>query len=120
MGYFVSTYNKVLKVDLPIYLRLVDAKRHDSISAVVALAELRDIYPDLTIDTFLSESASDHYSTYELFYHWNINAVIDLNPKNKGNNKYSSYLEITDKGVLICPAGHEMIYNGFCGKERCF
>lgn len=80
-GYFISTYNKHLKVDLPIYLRLVDAKRHDSISAVVALAELRDLYPDLTIDTFLSDSASDNYPTYELLHHWNINADIDLNKK---------------------------------------
>jgi len=118
-GYFISTYNKFLKVDLPIYLRLVDAKRHDSISAVVALAELRDLYPDLTIDTFSSDSASDNYPTYELLHQWDINAVIDLNPKNKGNNKYPSYLKITDKGVPICPAGHEMIYNGFCGKDRC-
>ena len=118
-GYFISTYNKNLKVDLPIYLRLVDAKRHDSISAVVALAELRDLYPDLTIDTFLSDSASDNYPTYELLHHWNINAVIDLNKKNTGNNKYPSYLEITDKGVPVCPAGHEMIHNGFCGKDRC-
>lgn len=108
-----------MKVDLPIYLRLVNAKRHDSISAVVALAELRYLYPDLTIDTFLSDSASDNYPTYELLHQWNINAVIDLNPKNKGNNKYPSYLKITDKGVPICPAGHEMIYNGFCGKDRC-
>jgi len=33
------------------------------------------------------------------------NAVIDLNTKNKGNKKYPSYLEITDKGVPLCPSG---------------
>ena len=46
-GYFISTYNRTLKLDLPLCLRLVDAKRHDSISAVVALAEFRDLYPNL-------------------------------------------------------------------------
>jgi hypothetical protein len=44
-GYFISTYNRALKLDLPLYLRIVDAKRHDSISAVVGLAEFRDLYP---------------------------------------------------------------------------
>ena len=37
-GYFISTYNRTEKLDLPLYLRIVDATRHDSISAVVALA----------------------------------------------------------------------------------
>jgi len=118
-GYFISTYNKASKVDLPIYLRLVDAKRHDSISAVVAVAEFRDLYPDLTIDTFISDSASDNYATYELLNYWNINAVIDLNSKNKGASKYPSYLEIDQNGVPICPGGHKMIAYGFCGKDRC-
>ncbi len=118
-GYFISTYNKALKVDLPIYLRLVDARRHDSISAVVALAEFRDLYPNLKIDAFISDSASDNYATYELLNSWNINAVIDLNSKNKGNFKYPSYLEINQNGVPVCSGGHKMIFDGFCGKDRC-
>jgi len=118
-GYFISSYNKALKLDLPIYLRLVDAKRHDSISAVVALAEFRDLYPNLTVDTFLSDSASDNYPTYELLNHWNINAVIALNKKNKGNSTYPTHLNIDENGVPTCPGGHKMIAYGFCGKDRC-
>jgi len=118
-GYFISTYNKHLKVDLPLYLRLVEASRHDSVSAVFALAEFRDLYPNLHINTFISDSASDNYATYELLDHWNINAVIALNPKNKGNFKYPPALRIDDNGVPICPGGHKMIYAGFCGKDRC-
>jgi len=118
-GYFISTYNKDLKVDLPLYLRLVEASRHDSVSAVVALAEFRKLYPNLTIDTFISDSASDNYATYELLHHWHINAVIALNSTNKGNFKYPEHLHIDDNGVPICPAGHKMIHWGFCGKDRC-
>ncbi len=33
-GYFISTYNKAEKLDLPLYLRLVEASRHDSVSAI--------------------------------------------------------------------------------------
>ncbi len=118
-GYFISTYNKAEKIDLPLYLRLVDAKRHDSVSAVVALCEFRDLYPELTIDTFISDSASDNYATYELLNHWNINAVIALNSTNKGNFKYPERLVINENGVPVCPGGHKMIYSGFCGKDRC-
>ena len=118
-GYFISTYNKVLKLDLPLYLRLVDAKRHDSISAVVALAEFRDLYPNLSIDAFISDSASDNYPTYELLDKYNINAIIALNSKNKGNFKYPQHLSIDENGIPICPGGKKMVAYGFCGSDRC-
>lgn len=82
-GYFISTYNMTLKLDLPLYLHLVDAKRHDSVSDVIALAEFRDLYPYLSIDNFISDSASDNYPTYDLLFALKINAVIALNPKKK-------------------------------------
>ncbi|MEI7961883.1 MAG: transposase, partial [archaeon] len=113
-GYFISTYNKNLKLDLPLYLRLVDAKRHDSISAVVAIAEFRDLYPFLTVDTFLSDSASDNYATYELLEHFNINAVIALNSINRGNFKYPKNTAVDENGTPICISGNKMIYNGYC------
>ena len=117
-GYFLSTHNKTEKLDLPIYLRLVDAKRHDSISAVVALAEFHDLYPGLTMKNFISDSASDNYATYELLDMWDINAVIALNDTKKGNVKYPDDLEINENGVPICPGGYEMVHWGFCGSDR--
>ena len=117
-GYFISTYNKAEKLDLPLYLRLVEASRHDSVSAVVALAEFRDLCPDLKIDTFISDSASDNYATYELLHEWNINAVIALNPKNEGNCKYPTSTDIDKNGNPVCPCGYSMINWGFC-KDRC-
>lgn len=93
-GYFISTYNKSLKTDLPLYLRLVEASRHDSVSAIFALAEFRELYPSLQVSSFISDSASDNYATYELLNHWGINAVIALNPKNKGNFQYPPALDV--------------------------
>lgn len=118
-GYFISTYNKAAKLDLPLYLRLVNAKRHDSVSAVVALAEFIDLYPFLKVDSFISDSASDNYPTYELLNNLNINAVIALNSKNKGNFKYPPHLSIDENGVPSCIANYKMIRSGFCGKDRC-
>ena len=117
-GYFISTYNRTEKLDLPLYLRIVDAKRHDSTSAVIALAEFRDLYPNLAVDTFISDSACDNYATYQLLDIWDINAVIALNKTNSGNRTFSNCL-VNCNGVPICPGGHEMVKNAFCGSDRC-
>ena len=118
-GYFISTYNRELKIDLPLHLRFVQANRHDSVSAVFALTEFRELNPNLNVNAFVSDSASDNYATYELLNHWDWNAVIALNPKNEGNLKYPPALRIDDNGVPICQKGYEMVYNGYCkGRSR--
>jgi len=111
-GYFISTYNRELKTDLPLYLRLVEAKRHDSVSAVISLAEFRDLYPDLTVNAFIHDSAADNIATYELLHKWNINAFIALNQK--GNFKYPPHLNINDDGIPVCMGGHNMVRWGKC------
>lgn len=111
--YALSTYNKEHKIDLPVYLRLVEASRHDSITGIVALAEFRELLPQLPISNYVLDSANDNYPTYELCSKWNINPFIDLNSKNKGNSKYPAALSINDKGAPICMDNHTMVYNGF-------
>ena len=112
-GYFLSTHNKTHKADLPLYLRIVDAKRHDSVSALVALAEFRDRYPQLHIDTFISDSASDNQATYELLEEWGIDAVIALGKPIKKTSKFPVPIDFSD-ATPICPSGHRMV---FCGDE---
>lgn len=118
MGYFLSTYNNDLKLDLPLYFRIVDARRNDSVSAVVALQEFRELYPYLKVDSFLSDAISDNYATYLLLHEWDINAVIPLNPNNTGNFKYPPALSVNDNGIPICLGGHTMVRWGF-NKDRC-
>ncbi|MDR0491004.1 MAG: transposase [Oscillospiraceae bacterium] len=117
MGYFISIYNRREKLDLPLYLRVLDAKRHDSVSAVIALAEFRDLYPDLAVDAFISDSASDNYATYELLDKWGINAVIALNKTTSGNLLYAECL-VNGDGVPICPAGQMMVRWGSNRSDR--
>jgi hypothetical protein len=114
-GYFLSTYDRQTKTDIPLLIRLVDAKRHDSVAAVVALAEFRELHPDIAIDTFLSDSASDNHPTYKLLEAWDINAVIALNDKRGRKPSYPASLEIGKDGVPLCPAGRKMIH---CGSSR--
>jgi hypothetical protein len=115
-GYFISIYNKALKLDLPLYLRLVQASRHDSISAVVALSEFRALYPGLALETFISDSASDNYATYGLLDEWGINAVIALNPKNNSQAKLP--IEVDGNGTPVCPGGNKMANWGSNSNDR--
>jgi len=114
-GYFISTYDAIHKVDLPLYLRIVDAKRHDSISALAALSEFGDRYPQLRAGAFISDSASDNQATYELLDFWGIDAVIALGKTNDGNFKYPAPLRIEADGTPVCPSGHNMVFWGDCG-----
>lgn len=41
--YALSTYNPKYKIDLSVYLRFVEASRHDSITGIAALAEFREL-----------------------------------------------------------------------------
>jgi hypothetical protein len=117
-GYFLSVYNSDLKTDLPVYLRLLDASRFDGVSAIVALAEFRKLYPEFTVDLFLGDSAHDNYATYHLLNAWHIKPIIALNSKNIGKANYPGTMTLNENGVPICLEGIPMIHNGFL-KDRC-
>ena len=90
----------------------------NSVSAIVALQEFRELYPQLKIDSFLSDAASDNYATYKLLQHWDINAVIALNETNKGHFKYPPALKINNDGIPICMCDQPMVHWGF-NTDRC-
>lgn len=116
--YILSVYNKELKCGLPLYLRMVQAQRFDGISAIVALAEAKKLYPDFRFDSFHGDGAHDNYATYELLHNWNMKAFIPLNETNKGNFKYPPHINVDANGVPICMAGHAMI-NWAYNLDRC-
>jgi hypothetical protein len=100
--------------DLPIYLKLVSARRHDSVSFVVALDEMTRRFKDFSFAACLLDSAHDAYPIYELLNAKGMEAVIDLNKRSTGKAKYQGPLCLTKDGIPLCPAGHVMAYHGFC------
>src|SRR5690554_5914313 len=64
--------------DLPVYLRMAQAKRHDSITTIFALQEIRELFPDMTIKDAIFDGAMDNYATYELCHSWGIRPFIPL------------------------------------------
>lgn len=117
--YALSTYDSVTKSDLPLLFRYTQAKRHDSISGIVALAELREVSPELLISNICFDSANDNYPTYELLKEWCMNPFIDLNGNRGKTAPLPKAISITDKGIPICMSGNEIIYNSFCKSRSC-
>lgn len=117
-GYILSVYNKELKCDLPLYLRMVQAQRFDGVTAIVALAEARKLYPDFKFDSFIGDSAHDNYATYKLLHEWNMKAFIPLNGKNKGHFTYPPHIKVDASGAPVCMGGHTMVHWGY-NPSRC-
>jgi hypothetical protein len=112
--YAFSYYNALRKIDLPLVMRFVAANRHDSVSGLVALAELREISPQLNVKNVCFDSANDNYATYELLREWGIIPFIDLNHNVGAKPTYPPALSVTKNGVPVCAGGHEMVHNGYC------
>ncbi len=66
--------------DLPIYLRLCQGSRHDSIAGTVAFVEAEHLYPD-GFSSFTGDSAFDALPLYVHLDQRGTSAVIDLNER---------------------------------------
>lgn len=93
--------------DLPIYLKIVQANRHDSVTTIFALRDILEMYPNLKFRDFIADGAMDNYPTYELLKHYDMIPFISLDSRTKAKFKYRhpSILCFDDKGRPIFPGG---------------
>jgi len=112
--------------DLPIYIKMVQASRHDSITTIFALQDIRKLYPDLHFKNFLADGAIDNYPTYELLKHYDIRPFISLDSRTKTKFNYPHPVIpcFDDKGNPICKGGIPFIRWGYLKpkgiKYRCW
>lgn len=116
--YIISTYNRDLKCELPLNLRMLQASRHDGVSVVFALNETILLYDEYLFNSFHGDGAHDNYAMYHYLEESNIKAFIPLNETNRGNLKYTPHIRVDENGVPICMAGHKAVFWGF-NKDRC-
>ena len=110
-AFFMTTYSTVYHKDLPLSVRLIDAKRHDSLAALMALQEFQELYPELDMSVFIADSAMDNQPTYYLLNEWRIPAIIDLNNRAEKRSAIGD-ISFNKKGTPICPARLPMTYLG--------
>jgi hypothetical protein len=64
--------------DLPIYLKIAQATRYDSILTIFDLNEVRKLYPSIAFKNLIADGAMDNYATYRLLHKWNMIPFITL------------------------------------------
>ncbi len=109
--YMISTSDS--PYDLPLYPRLQPASRHDAVSFVASSIEFSQRFSLSTIDKMLLDAAHDAEAIYELLVYHDIEPFIDLNLRTKKNYSTESDIQISPKGIPICPIGTQMKPNGY-------
>ena len=116
--YMLCSHNADLAVDLPLHIRFLDARRHDSVSAIVSLREFKSINPDIPVKDFCLDSAHDNYATYGLCKKWDIRPFIDLNSNRGRPESIPGSLSIDTDGTPLCMAGLRMVNWGYCKQKH--
>ena len=116
--YNVSFHNPLKHIDLPVFIDLEKASRHDALSSISATARMLDVNPELSPKFMCFDSASDSSAVYRFLRHHNIIPIIDINQRNSGNNLYKKYDSISENGKPICACGVEMVDSGYEYKRQ--
>lgn len=117
-GYFLCTYQAKLKKDLPLYFRLVEAQRHDSVSAVVALHEFAYLSPSTHLTHFVADAAHDNYAFFEWLETLKLLPIIPLNGNRKRKQAENKALvTYSEDGTPYC-LGEPMRYDGYMNDRR--
>jgi len=117
--YLLTHHNETLKTDLPLHIRYFDARRHDSVSGLVSLAEFHALNPDFPLTNLCLDSAHDNYPTYNLCNEWGIIPFIDLNSNRGRPASIPDKITIDTDGTPLCQEGYRMVHDGNCpGRSR--
>ncbi len=116
--YMLCSHNADIGVDLPLHIRFLDARRHDSVSAIVSLREFKTLDPDVPVKDLCLDSAHDNYATYGLCQKWNIRPFIDLNTNRGRPDSIPDSISIDADGTPLCMAGFRMVDWGYCKQKH--
>jgi hypothetical protein len=106
--YMLCTRNTHFKVEVPVLMKFLSAKRHDSICFFHAVDELGRHMPAVSPANICLDSAHDNIATYELLERWDINALIDINGRNSSCTGFPEDISLNKNGLPLCMAGFKM------------
>jgi len=110
--YMLCCHNANYQIDLPLHIRLLDARRHDSVSGIISLAEFRAVPHGFSISNLCLDSANDNYPTYNLCKAWGIHPFIDLNSNRGRPDSIPGEISIDTDGAPLCQVNRRMVYWG--------
>lgn len=100
--------------DLPIYIRSVQASRHDSVTTIFALRDVLQLFPNFKLSHLIADGAMDSYAIYKLLSHHAILPFIPLDKSAKFPKKDlpKDVSGFTEQGHPLCPRGFAYTYWG--------
>lgn len=98
--------------DLPVFLFLGPASRHDSIGFLYNWFSMKQFLPEAHVTKLLLDSAHDAMPYYEYCRDYGIAPFIDLNADRGRPPVYKDDFTINDDGVPVCREGHVMRRDG--------
>lgn len=110
--YNISYHNPLKSIDLPVYIDLEKASRHDALTTLSASARFFDMDSGLHPKYMCFDSASDSLSIFQFFRHKNIIPIIDRNQRKAGKNPFEKY-DLNENGVPVCKNGTPMYNFGY-------
>lgn len=114
----LCSHNTEVSIDLPLHTQFLDARRHDSVSAIVSLREFKSINPDIPVKGICLDSVYDNYSTYGFCKEWGIRPFINLN-KNRGRpDSIPDSISIDTDGTPMCMVESRMVNCGYCRQKH--
>lgn len=116
--YNISYHNPRLNIDLPCFLSIEKASRHDALTTISATAQFTALNPVLHPRYMCFDSASDNYATHNYLRSLNIVPIIDINCRRKDKDPFASYKNLNSDGVPVCMNNIPMIYNGYESKKH--
>ncbi len=111
--FLLSCYNSELRTDIPLLLRFTSARRHYSVSFLVAFHKLEKHMLALSIENTCLYFAMDNSPTYRLLKNKEIWAFIDLNDKYGRPKTIPDTINIDKDGTPLCQENPWMKPNGY-------
>ena len=103
--YNIAYHSPVYNCDLPVFISIEKASRHDALSCISTAAQFLDLNPDIRPKHFCHDSAADSTAIYQYFHSNSIIPVIDRNPRRKTDKQYDEKEHLNEDGVPVCVAG---------------
>lgn len=115
--YNITNHNPNLGIDLPCFISIEKASRHDALTTISAAAQFFQMNPDLHPSHMCFDSASDNYATHEFLASRHVIPIIDINCR-KNKDPFHSFDSLNEEGIPICLNGNTMVYNGYETKKH--
>jgi hypothetical protein len=106
--------------DLPLHLRLDPASTSDFVASLKGIEHLRKLlrdHTDMKLAAVILDAGHDGKEVYNFILHHDMTPIIPLKTPAPAHHPRRSNIQLSRRGVPLCPAGVEMIRKGTSGKN---